>query len=180
VSAFEDICVCTIKTIRFDAANVNVFVDDCPCWSHSCFSNFTLAAIMFRGTIMSRMLARTPVARAISPYAVFLKDTKALFLGLPIGERGQRLAKVWKAMPLAQKASIRARAQKIKAFKPRLIYRKTADGRRLAKRFKRDTKFGPFYRANAKKVAKLPSWKRLGAMRKLYSATKTKKTVSKK
>jgi hypothetical protein len=135
---------------------------------------------MFRGTIMNRMLARTPVARAISPYAVFLKDTKALFKGVAIGDRGKRLAKVWKAMPLVQKAAIQARAQKIKAFKPRLIYRKTADGRRLAKRFKRDTKFGPFYRANAKKVAKLPQRKRLGAMRKLYCATKTKKTVSKK
>jgi hypothetical protein len=136
--------------------------------------------IMFRGTVMSRMLARTPVARAISPYAVFLKDTKALYKGYAIGDRGKRLAQKWATLPLSQKREIQARAQKTKAFKPRLIYRKTADGRRLAKRFKRDTKFGPFYRANAKKVAKLPQRKRLGAMRKLYCATKTKKTVSKK
>ena len=116
------------------------------------------------------MFARTAVARlratsrllAVSPYAIFLKQQKGQFMGLPVRVRSRKVAAVYHALPAAAKAKLAAEAKRTPYVRKPKPVRKP---RKL-------TAYNKFVRANYASVAKLPYKQRLGALAKKWAAEK--------
>ena len=64
------------------------------------------------------MLARTLVCRAVSPYAIFMKQSYTQFAKLPtFAARGKAMGKAYRALPAADKKALIAKAKVTKPFK---------------------------------------------------------------
>ena len=116
---------------------------------------------MFARTAVMRFRA-TRIAMGVSPYALFLKQTKGSIslLGLSATQRAKALGKQWRALPAAQKAEFVRKAKTHPAF---------------PKRVRKARKAGPFAKfiqANYKSVKSLPFNQRLAALAKKFKAAK--------
>ena len=111
------------------------------------------------------MLFRRTIRRlAVSPYAIFLKQTAK---GFPIGKggiaaRGRAIAAAYKNLSPKGMQRLQYLAKNAKTPK------------RKVKKARKPNVYAKFVKANAKKVAKLPAKKRFAALGKLWRAAKRK------
>mgnify|MGYP001594032480 CR=1 FL=1 len=114
---------------------------------------------MFAKTAVARFRA-TMVARAVSPYAIFLKQTKGKFAGMPVAQRSRQIAKLWKALPVAEKKAIQKTAAAHRAF-PKKV-----------RKVRKANVFSLFVKKNYSKVKNVAPSQRLAAIAKLWKQAK--------
>jgi hypothetical protein len=106
-----------------------------------------------------RMFTATRPALGVSPFTIFLKQsaTNPKLAGLAIGARGKAVGRLYRALPAAELAKLKAVASKT-VFRRKI---KRAPKKRVPGAWNK------FVQANMKKVAKLPVKHRFAALAKL-------------